>query len=116
MVGIVIVLLTTNEGSANTVLPAETSPQSNSVHVTRPAAITSRYCTPGVGYFRERNRDLRHTYASWLVRAGVALLEVSKLGHSTIERTERYAHLAPENLKAGASGSDRLRSSYAPDE
>jgi len=50
------------------------------------------------------------------VQAGVALLEVSKLGHSTIEMTERYVHLAPENLKAAVSVLERLRSSYAPDE
>lgn len=43
--------------------------------------------------------DLRHTFASWLVQAGVSILEVSKLlGHSTIEVTMRYAHLAPDSL------------------
>ena len=33
--------------------------------------------------------------------------------HSTIEMTERYAHLAPENLKAAVGVLDRLRSGYA---
>lgn len=43
---------------------------------------------------------LRHTFASWLVIAGVPLVEVRDLlGHSTIKLTERYAHLAPENLR-----------------
>jgi integrase len=47
------------------------------------------------------------------VQGGVPLLEVSKLlGHSTTEMTERYAHLAPENLKAAVSVLDRLRSGY----
>jgi len=38
----------------------------------------------------------RHTFASWLVQAGVPLYKVSSwMGHSSIEVTERYAHLAP---------------------
>jgi integrase len=47
---------------------------------------------------------LRHTTASWMVSAGVPLYEVKEiLGHSTIKVTERYAHLAPGNLR-GAVG------------
>lgn len=61
-----------------------------------------------------RVHDLRHTCASWLVNAGVPLPEVRDLlGHSSIEMTERYAHLAPENLKGAVSVLDRLRSGYA---
>ena len=45
-----------------------------------------------------RIHDLRHTCAAWLVTAGVALPEVRDLlGHSTIQMTERYAHLAMSN-------------------
>jgi len=53
---------------------------------------------------------LRHTCASWLVMAGRPILEVRDiLGHSTIKMTERYAHLAPENLvDAVSSIEDRL--------
>jgi len=43
--------------------------------------------------------DLRHTFASWLVMNGVPLFEVSKLlRHSSIQMTERYAHLGPDHL------------------
>jgi integrase len=42
----------------------------------------------------------RHTFASRLVMAGVDLATVSKfMGHSTIQRTMRYAHLAPDHQK-----------------
>ena len=50
-------------------------------------------CTrAGISDFRIH--DLRHTFASWLVRRAVTLFEVSRLlGHTTIKMTERYAHL-----------------------
>lgn len=48
--------------------------------------------------------DLRHTCAAWLVSAGVPLPEVRDLlGHSTVKMTERYAHLAPENVRAAVA-------------
>jgi len=42
---------------------------------------------------------LRHTFASWLASGGIPLYTIQKLlGHSTIQMTERYAHLCPGHL------------------
>lgn len=49
-----------------------------------------------------RFQDLRHTFASHLVMAGVDLMTVKELlGHKSIKMTERYSHLSP-NHKANA--------------
>jgi site-specific recombinase XerD len=47
-----------------------------------------------------RYHDLRHTFCSRLVGAGVPLLDVQKLaGHKSYSTTLRYAHLSPDHLK-----------------
>ena len=41
-----------------------------------------------------RPHDLRHTFASWLVQAGVPLSELKEaMRHADIKQTEKYAHL-----------------------
>jgi integrase len=48
-----------------------------------------------------RLHDCRHHFASRMVQAGVDLYTVKELlGHSEITMTERYSHLAPDNLRA----------------
>lgn len=44
---------------------------------------------------------LRHTFVSWLVQRGTPLYTVATLmGHSTLEMTQRYAHLAPDTTRS----------------
>ena len=48
---------------------------------------------------------LRHTFASWLVQRGTPLYTVAELmGHTTIEMSRRYSHLAPDTLRKAALG------------
>jgi len=66
----------------------------------------SRYVDTGGACRRAGTRDfrihdLRHTCAAWRVSAEVPLTAVRDLlGHTTVKMTERYAHLAPENIRA----------------
>jgi integrase len=64
--------------------------------------------------------DLRHTFASWAVQRRVSLYELKDLlGHSTLTMVKRYAHLAPEHLRAAAAALDGVlatEASAAPSE
>ena len=47
---------------------------------------------------------LRHTFASWYMMNGGDIFRLKKyLGHSDIHLTERYSHLSPNYMKAGAA-------------
>jgi len=51
-----------------------------------------------------RIHDLRHTYASNAIAAGIELTMVSKLlGHTQIHTTMRYVHLADDPVRAAAA-------------
>ena len=47
---------------------------------------------------------LRHTYCSWLAKAGVPLYTIGELvGHKSVEMTKRYSHLCPDAKQAAAA-------------
>ena len=51
-----------------------------------------------------RFHDLRHTFATRLVQAGVDLYKVQRLlGHKSPSMTQRYAHHYPESLRDGVA-------------
>jgi site-specific recombinase XerD len=52
--------------------------------------------------------DLRHTFASRLVMAGVDIRTVQELlGHKTISMTLRYAHLSPDHKRKAMEALER---------
>lgn len=56
-----------------------------------------------------RFHDLRHTWASWLVQAGVPLSALQEMvGWESIEMVRRYAHLAPNHLTEHARHIDSI--------
>ena len=58
-----------------------------------------------------RIHDLRHTFASTAVAAGQGLPMIGKLlGHTQVQTTARYAHLAADPVKSAA---DQVSASIA---
>lgn len=62
-----------------------------------PKAVQNAFKRAGLDGFR--THDLRHHAASKLLRGGMSLYELSKLlGHSSIQMTQRYAHLEQKSV------------------
>lgn len=62
-----------------------------------------------------RFHDLRHTWASWLIQAGVPLSALQEMGGwESIEMVQRYAHLAPNHLTEHARQIDAIFGSRVP--
>ena len=56
-----------------------------------------------------RFHDCRHHFASWFMMRGGNLLALSKiLGHAKVSMTEKYAHLAPDHLRAEIARTERV--------
>jgi integrase len=59
---------------------------------------------------------LRHTYASWLVEAGVDLYTVKELlGHSDFKMTSRYSHLGENTLQSAVRRLEKQNGTANPD-
>ena len=90
-----------HDQSANTiglVFPGKNGAAFNNVRRSWEGALKAAKIT------RFRWHDLRHTFASKLVMAGVDLNTVRELlGHSDYAMTQRYAHLAPEHKAAAVA-------------
>lgn len=62
-----------------------------------------------------RFHDLRHTWASWLVQAGVPISVLQEMGGwESIEMVRRYAHLAPNHLTEHAKQIDVIFGACVP--
>ena len=69
-----------------------------------------------------RLRDLRHSWASWALALGESLPMIGRLlGHSKVETTARYAHLARDSVHevaarvAASIGADLMGGGAAKD-
>lgn len=65
---------------------------------------------------RPRIHDLRHSWASWMLAAGVPIIEVSRrLGHESIKTTvDIYGHLTPEGAEAAINATSAALSPAMP--
>lgn len=62
-----------------------------------------------------RFHDLRHTWASWLVQAGVPISVLQEMGGwESIEMVRRYAHLSPNHLTEHAKQIDSIFNASVP--
>jgi len=86
------------------------TPDGHPYHDTRPhgggSPIKTAFATARrkAGIEGVRVHDLRHTYASWLVMAGVPLRTVAELlGHKSLTMVARYSHLCPDHMAHAVS-------------
>lgn len=93
------------EGKADFVFPSTTGAQRLAVSDTFERVVKELGLNNGITDARQKVvfHTLRHTFASWLVQRGTPLYTVAELmGHTSLEMTKRYAHLAPDTMRQAA--------------
>jgi integrase len=59
--------------------------------------------------------DLRHTFSTRAIRAGISIMDLSKiLGHTSIKVTERYVHLSQEDMDSAMSAYNQVLRDQQP--
>mgnify|MGYP003386587784 FL=1 len=92
--------------STDLVFPSKTHTALESGHLRRAFRLALKKARIEEFHFH----DLRHTFATRLVQAGVELYKVQRLlGHKSPMMTQRYAHHYPESLRDGVEVLDRLK-------
>lgn len=80
-----------------------------------PLSARWRAAAAAVGLDR-RLHDLRHTFASRLAQRGAGIQAIQQLlGHSSIQTTMRYAHLAPNSFRGVVGLLDTPEPGHEPD-
>jgi integrase len=85
-------------------------PQDDRSSTATPGASPSRFpACAGLDQLDDWHfHDCRHHVASWFMMRGGNLWALSKiLGHAKVSMTEKYAHLAPDHLRAEISRTER---------
>lgn len=106
-------MLQKNYKNKNTdlVFPNSDGNRIKSISKTFPRVVEDLGFNTGVTDDREKvvYHTLRHTFASWQVQDGMDLYTLQKLmGHKSFQMVQRYAHLAPENLKKATNIFNRM--------
>jgi len=92
--------------STDLVFPSKTHTPLESGHLRRAFRLALKKARIEEFHFH----DLRHTFATRLVQAGVELYKVQRLlGHKSPMMTQRYAHHYPESLRDGVEVLDRQK-------
>jgi integrase len=100
-----------NPDPAALVFPSRTGERIGQVSSTFDRTVEKLGLNAGITDRRQKVtfHSLRHTFASWHVQSGTHLPVLRDLmGHSTIQLTERYAHLGENASQAATNNFDRI--------